>query len=312
MKKNHWADIGESTFVGGIWFLYGVFRVFGRLPFRFSLYPVVSYYWLTRPIARRSSMEYLQRLYASHHVFKKPPGMWQGFKHFIQFGETLLDKLLAIGGNFPSDKLDLSGQKIVLEDLDEKRGGLIITAHLGCLELMQSAATWKHHLKINVLIHTAHADSFNRILNKINPQSRVSFLQVTEFNAPTAMMLADRIAVGEMIAIAGDRIPTSGDRIVQVPFLGKTAAFPSGPYLIASLLTCPAFAMVCTRNGKNAYEVKVEKIADAMITARKKRDVMIEQQAIKYALWLEQRVAESPFDWFNFFPFWDQAARDEK
>jgi len=312
MKKIHWADIGESTFVGGIWFLYGIFRVFGRLPFRFFLYPVVSYYWLTRPIARRSSMEYLQRLHESHKVFKKPPGMLQGLKHFIQFGETLLDKLLAIGGNFPSDKLDLSGQKIVLEGMDENRGGVIVTAHLGCLELMQSAATWKRHIKINVLIHTAHAGSFNRILNKINPQSRVSFLQVTAFNAPTAMMLADRIAAGEMIAIAGDRIPTSGDRIVQVPFLGKEAAFPVGPYLIASLLTCPVFAMVCTRSGEHAYKVKVEKITGAMITPRKKRDELIAAQATKYALWLEQRVAESPFDWFNFFPFWDQAARDEQ
>ena len=31
MKKNHWADLGESTFVAGIWFMYGVYRLFGRL-----------------------------------------------------------------------------------------------------------------------------------------------------------------------------------------------------------------------------------------------------------------------------------------
>jgi predicted LPLAT superfamily acyltransferase len=311
MKKNHWADLGESTFVAGIWFLYGVYCLFGRLPFRFFLYPVVSYYWLTRPVARRSSLEYLQRLQESRHVFGKPSGLWQGYKHFIQFGETLLDKLLAIGGNYPVENVCLSGHDIIWTDLEKRTGCLIITAHLGCLELMQCVSSLERKFKINILVHTAHATSFNRILDRINPHSGVNFLQVTAFNAPTAMMLADRIAAGEVIAIAGDRVPTSGDRIVRVPFLGKLAPFPAGPYLIASLLACPAYAMACMRKG-TGYELQVEKLADAVATPRNKRNELIEQQAAKYAAWLEHRVAESPFDWFNFFPFWDQAVRDEK
>ena len=311
MKKNHWADLRESTFVTGIWFMYGVYRVFGRFPFRLFLYPVVSYYWLSRPLARSSSMEYLQRLHESQGVFSKPPGYWQGYKHFLRFGETLLDKLLAIGGNYPTGKVDLSEQKTIWNELEENRGCLIVTAHLGCLELMQSASTWERKFKINILVHTEHATSFNRILKRINPDAGVNFLQVTGFNAPAAMMLADRIAAGEIIAIAGDRVPTSGERMVKVPFLGKPAPSPTGPYMIASLLACPAYAMVCMRHGPG-YVLKVEKMADAVATPRNKRNEMIEQQATKYALWLEHRVAESPFDWFNFFPFWDQVARDEK
>ncbi len=311
MKMNHWADFGESTFVAGIWFLYWVYRILGRLPFRFFLYPVVSYYWLSRPVARRSSMEYLQRLHASKNVFTKPPGWWQGYLHFIQFGETLLDKLLAIGGNYPTDKVSFTGREIIWKGLATGKGCLIVTAHMGCVELMQSASTWKKGFKVNVLVHTAHATSFNRILNRINRDAGVNFLQVTDFNAPTAMMLADRIAAGEVIAIAGDRIPTSGDRIVNAEFLGKQAPFPAGPYLIASLLSCPAYAMACIRNG-SGYAMKAEKLADGVALPRGQRNAMIEDQAKCYAGWLEQRVAESPFDWFNFFPFWDQAVRDEK
>lgn len=310
MKKPHWADLGESTFVAGIWFLYGVYRFFGRLPFRFFLYPVVSYYWLTRPMARRSSMEYLERLQASKSVFRGKPGWWQSYKHFLQFGDTLLDKLLAIGGNYPGEKLCLDGHQPIWDELEKQQGCLIVTAHLGCLELMQTASTWKRKFKVNILVHTAHATSFNRILNRINPEAGVNFLQVTQFNAPVAMMLADRIAAGEIVAIAGDRVPTTGDRMVNVEFLGKPAPFPAGPYLMASLLNCAAYAMACVRDG-DGYALKVKKLADAVATPRNKRSEMIEQQATKYAAWLECRVAESPFDWFNFFPFWDQAVRDE-
>ena len=76
-------------------------------------------------------MEYLQRLHSSQNVFQKPPGVWQSYKHFIQFGETLLDKLLAIGGNYPSGKVGLSGHDIIWNDLEKQTGCLILTAHLG-------------------------------------------------------------------------------------------------------------------------------------------------------------------------------------
>ena len=58
MASRHWAEIGESTFVGGTWLLYGVHRAFGRWPFLLCLYPVVLAYWLGRAwlIAGRGEM----------------------------------------------------------------------------------------------------------------------------------------------------------------------------------------------------------------------------------------------------------------
>ena len=52
--QRHWSSIGEETFVGGMWLLYMLFRIGGRLPFRVVLYPVVLWYWATNR-ARRAS-----------------------------------------------------------------------------------------------------------------------------------------------------------------------------------------------------------------------------------------------------------------
>ena len=52
--QRHWSSIGEETFVGGMWLLYGLFRVGGRLPFRLVLYPVVLWYWAANRGARTS------------------------------------------------------------------------------------------------------------------------------------------------------------------------------------------------------------------------------------------------------------------
>lgn len=308
-STSHWANMGESTFVAGVWFLYGVYRLFGRLPFRLCLYPVVFCYWLTRTEARRASQDYLQRMQATHGVFPRGPNWSTSLRHFVCFAETLLDKTLAMGGHYPPQKLLFDGRDSVMADLQAGRGGVVITAHLGCLELLQATASLRAGPKINILVHTAHAQRFNRILHRLNPNSHVRLLQVTEFSAPTAMMLAQCIAAGELVAIAGDRIPVSGDRILKLPFLGKPASFPAGPYLMASLLACPVYLLACLHEG-DGYRAQIHKLTDQILLPRANRMSAMTGYAGEFASWLEDRLRDSPLDWFNFYPFWDQVPND--
>jgi predicted LPLAT superfamily acyltransferase len=310
MKSTHWAGIGENTFVAGVWFLYGVYRFLGRIPFRICLYPVVTFYWLSSAQARRASMEYLRQLQAARAVFARPPGYGTSLKHFILFAETLLDKTLAMGGRFPAERLSFEGREEIVRDLHAARGGMIITAHLGCLELLQATAGMRRGMKINILVHTAHAQRFNRILQRLNPDADVRLLQVTEFNAPTAMMLAERVAAGELIAIAGDRIPVAGDRVIVLPFLDRPAAFPAGPYLMASLLACPVYLLSCLHEGEG-YRARMVKLTDQVVLPRKDRATAMAGYAASFVGWLENCVSQSPFDWFNFYPFWDQASHEQ-
>ena len=58
--------------------------------------------------------------------------------HFVCLAETLLDKTLAMGGHYPPNRLQFEGHDAILADLQAGRGGVVITAHLGCLELLQA------------------------------------------------------------------------------------------------------------------------------------------------------------------------------
>jgi len=309
MSSQHWADLGEKTFDVGIGFLSAIHRWFGRVPFRICLYPVLLFYWLTSATARRASMEYLQRMQSTYRVFEREPGRRTSLRHFGRFAETLLDKTLAMSGRYAFERLTIDGVEAIAADIKAGQGGLIITAHLGCLELMQASASLRSGLKINILVHTAHAERFNRILARLNPAAQVQLLQVTAFNAPTAMLLADRVAAGEWIAIAGDRIPVSGDRAVRVSFLGKPALFPAGPYLLASLLRCPVYLMACVHEGAG-YRARVHKLTDRVVLPRAQREQAMTAYATSVVRWIEERLRESPLDWFNFYAFWDQTSRD--
>ena len=105
-------------------------------------------------------------------------------------------------------------------------------------------------LKLTVLTHTKHAARFNRLLAQLDPDSQLNLMEVTELSPVTAMLLSEKIAQGEFVAIAGDRIPVSQNpRIALARFLGATAPFPVGPYILASLLQCPTYLMFSMRTG---------------------------------------------------------------
>lgn len=304
MKKAvHWSEIGESTFVAGMWFLSSVHRVLGRVPFLLFLYPVVFYYRATRRLAREASMDYLRHMQATHGALGATPTWRHGLKHFLSFADTLLDKTLAMSGRYRFDRLTFIGVEHVLAMKARGQGGIFITAHIGCLEMMQVAAQENHRIRLTVLVHTAHAERFNRVIGRLDPTSGVRLLQVTDVTPATAVMLSERVARGEFVAIAGDRVPLGAGRFTRAPFLGEEADWPVGAYVLASLLKCPMLLMACLRDGQG-HTVTFEPFAEQVELPRRDRDGALAAYAAAFAGRLETLLARAPYEWFNFFPFW--------
>lgn len=304
----HWASIGESSCVLGTWFLYHLHRLCGRWPFRVCLYPVVVYYWATRPLARHASREYLQRIEAAHGAIGEAPGRRHELCHFFSFAEALLDKMLALSGRYRFDRVRFHGQQPVLDLIAAGRGGVFITAHMGCLELCQASSERQPGLRLTVLVHTRHAERWNGMLDRLNPNSGVRLMQVTEVDVATAVTLQERVAQGEFVAIAGDRVPVTVSKTVRVPFLGHDAEFPVGPYVLASLLKCPVFLLACAREG-DGHGVHFEQLAERIELPRASREAAVREHAARFVARVEARLRSAPYEWFNFFPFWDQSSR---
>jgi predicted LPLAT superfamily acyltransferase len=301
----HWAHIGESTFVGGIWFFYGLHRLAGRRVLRMLLWPVVLFYALMQPSARRASREYLQRIQDAHGVLGGPPGLRHWLRHLLSFAETILDKLLAFAGRYPWNTVRFEGQELVDTLHARGQGALLVTAHMGCLELCQAAASRVPGMKLTVLVHTRHAERFNRLLQRLQPSSPVRLLQVTEVSAATAVELGRRVAAGEFVAIAGDRVPVAASKTVQAPFLGHAAPFPVGAYVLAALMQCPLLLLGCVRE-RAGHVVHFELLAERVELPRARRDERLAELAALFARRLEALLVRAPYDWFNFFSFWSQ------
>lgn len=306
-RGNHWASLGESTFVAGMWLLYQVHRCLGRWPFLLCLYPVVLYYWATRKVARQASMEYLQRLQSVYGSLGQQPGLRENVHHFMVFAQVILDKMLAMTGRYRTSRVRFEGRQPLIERIHSGQGAVVATAHMGCIELCQCIAQQRQGLKLNILVHTKHAARFNRLMARLAPDSGVQLLQVSEFDAGMALQLADKVARGEFIAIAGDRVPVHDSKTVSVDFLGQPAQFPCGPYVLAAVLKCPLYFMGCVHEGQG-YAVEFVPLAQQVTLPRAQRQQALQVYATAFAQQVELMLQRAPYDWFNFFPFWEQGS----
>lgn len=296
----HWSKIQETGTVLGMRILLGVYRIFGRWGFRCLLVPVMLYYYLTHRVARQASRQYLTRV--QKHFAR--PNMPHSFWHFMQFGEALLDKFLVWMGQIERSDISFNNPALFNELDNSQSGAIIVVSHLGNTEICSAMGHQLPNVKLTILVYTQNAVKFNQLAQQFNQTAAIELLQVTDISPATAMMLADRVAEGEIIVIAGDRTPVTGDaRVAQVDFLGHEAPLPQGAFMLGSLLRCPVYLMFCLKH-QQGYRIYLELFAERLRIDRKHREQQLHATVQRYAQRLEHYCQLAPLQWFNFYPFW--------
>jgi predicted LPLAT superfamily acyltransferase len=313
----HWARIEEAGFSGGIRFLFWVYRNGGAALFRALLRGVMFWFFLAHGSARRASLEYLARLHEASGGATPPSTLRNSFRHFMSFGETIAVKLAASDpGRAWDAPYTAEGVDRLERLIGEKRGALIITAHFGNPELCRRLSRERHgDLRLLLLVHTRHAERFNRLLKSMDPAMGIETIEVGGIGLSTAMRLSEHISGGGFVVIAGDRVPLApGGAALAAPFLGGSAHFPVGPYVLAAALACPVFMMFSARRDRG-FAVAVRPLAERIILprkSRKMREAAIRPYLEAYAAALAEECREYPLQWFNFFPFWQTEDRGQK
>ncbi|WP_417510694.1 hypothetical protein [Methylophaga sp.] len=304
VNNSHWSRVAESGTIIGMQILLFCYRVFGRWAFRLCLFPVMTYYYLTRREARKASQDYLSRLTETYPDL----GRLSSFKHFLMFADILLDKLLAWMGRIQLKDVRFHSDGQFEAAIEQKQGGIIVVSHLGNTEVCNALAHQQPNLKLTLLVYTQHAEKFNALMKKVGNTTQVKMYQVTDMSPAFAMMMAERVEAGEFLVIAGDRTPVTGQqRVSQVTFLGEQVALPQGAFLLASLLKCPVYLMFCLKQDK-MYHIYTELFSEKLSFTRQQRQALLTNTVQQYADRLAHYCHIAPLQWFNFYPFWQKTS----
>jgi predicted LPLAT superfamily acyltransferase len=316
----HWSKLPERGSGLGLRIVFTCYRLLGERATQLLLYPVVAYFLLTGSKARTASLAYLRRVHAYNADARPAPGWRESFRHMLAFAQSGLDKLAAWMGGIDSARIDFPNQAEFERLLASGRGAVLIGSHLGNLEMTRALACKLQKAVINAVVYTDHAQRFNDTLAQANASFGVNLIQVSHLGPDTAIMLRDKIERGELIVIVGDRTPPneggSSSHVSRIDFLGQPAPFAHGPFILASLLDCPVYLFFCLRESDRGergerYRIHFEPFAERIALPRNERQKRLQGYLQQYAQRLEAHCLQAPYQWFNFYDFWQQDAASD-
>ena len=308
ITEDHWFSIQERGAIWGVKIMLLIYRILGRRICTWLLFPVVGYFYLTDGPSRKASQQYLKRLYAApkgRSAITKEPSQIDSFRHFLEFGRASVDKFSSWMGDIKRHHIKGESRSILLELVRKKQGAVFIGSHLGNIEILRALIDVVPEMKVHALIYMKNARQYNELLKSTNPRMDLQVIHTESISVDTSIHLKERVEKGEFISLLGDRVTEGArSRSSTVSFLGHPASFPHGPFILSSLMDCPVFLIFCLRQGMWEYNIHIEKFEEKIVLPRKERSERLDQCITKYVQRLEEYCYMAPYQWFNFYDFW--------
>jgi predicted LPLAT superfamily acyltransferase len=261
------------------------------------LYPITAYFFLSSPGARRASRRFLGR------VLQRPVTVREQFRHLFTFSCVLLDRVFLLSNRLQHFRIDVAGLEHVTTALAQGRGCVLLGSHLGSFEVLRAFGR-EAPVPVRVLMYRANRGAYSRLVEQLDPTLPDAIIEI---GTPEAMLLVrESLARGELVGILADRTP-AGQKMVTVPFLGDVAAFPAGPLVLCASLGAPVVLFFGIHAGLRCYLIQFESFADRIVAERANRSEHIAGWVRHYVERLEAFCRAYPFNWFNFYEFWDTA-----
>lgn len=296
--SKHWFNQPEYGSLLAIKLLLRITAVLGRSATRLLLYPICLYFMLRAPSATRASRQYLAR------VLGRRPRWREIFRHYFTFASVLFDRAIFQSGR--TDQLAISCTNLeLMSDLSaQHRGALLLSAHFGSIDIIGKIDAMQPHARISMLMYEGNARMIQALFDSLGGRRRIQVIPIGRVD--TLIRAKEQLDVGGWVGVLGDRL-MPGDRQIRVPFLGETAAFPAGPFLAASALKVPVVLFVGAYLGGNRYQEHFELLAEEVSIGRHTQEADLEHWVRRYAERLEHYCRTYPYNWFNFYDFWEPA-----
>ena len=295
LPAQRWADLPERGTPTSLRLIDWIAVHIGRWAARLLLYPITLYFLISGNSARRVSYEYLKRLRG------RPTHWWHVFRHFHCFAATILDRTYLLRGEFEHFDVTLHQKEILHRQLESGKGCILLGSHLGSFEVLRTLGI-THDLPLKVLMDIEHNEKITRFLDNLNQE--IASTVIVPDRPETLLRVKESLDAGFVIGMLGDRVSGAG-RTTQCQFLGAPATFPAGPILLAAIMRCSVILFFGLYRGGNRYEIQFEHFAQEINLDRDHRTDDVQHWTQRYVERLEHYVRLAPYNWFNFYPFWD-------
>ncbi len=262
---------------------------------RLLLAPIALYYFASSPTARRASRDFLAR------ATGRPATSAAVLRHIFTFAAVIFERVFLLADRLDGFDIQLHGLDGLKSVLAEGRGCVLLGAHFGSFDVLRIVGRLSPH-RVRPLMYRRNAGAVTALLEGLDPAMRDAIIEIGR--PETMLEVRDALAAGEMVGMLADRA-AGGGKLIETPFLGAPAQFPTGPFIAAASLDVPVLLFWGIRTGTRRYEVRFTPFADRIDLPRDGRAQTLRDCVARFAAELAAECRRHPYNWFNFFPFWE-------
>jgi KDO2-lipid IV(A) lauroyltransferase len=217
---------------------------------------------------------------------------------FFFFGQRPVEEAL-------SQFADLEGLDHLDTVLNEGRGAILLTAHAGNFEL-GGLLLRARNLKVHAVYKPDRFEAVERLRENMRRQGGVVGIPVDGVGFST-LPLVKLLREGALVGMQGDRdFSLNG---VPMPFFGREVPFPRGPWELAAMTGAPIVTSFFYTDEERRFHAHFGKPIYIQ-GKRGERMTAIEAGMQHYVTDLESLIRRHPSQWYCFYPFWDDPARN--
>ena len=295
----HWQSRPEGGGRFALWLIRGIALYGGRGFARLFLYPITLYFYWRRKLEREASRDFLAR------VLPGRVTAWQVLKHIHCFASTMLDRVFLLARGERGFAIEVEGLDTLTAHLGKGQGVLLFGSHQGSFEALRAISTRRPDVNLRVLLDKQKTPALTELLEALAPDIGDKVIDASQDGASVALQMAEACSQGAMVAMLADR--GRGHEVLRrADLLGSPAPFPVSPWLLAHTLRVPVVLCFGLYLGGNRYRLVFEAFAERVEIPRQDRAQALDAVIARYARRVEHYIHEAPYNWFNFYDFWQQ------
>jgi predicted LPLAT superfamily acyltransferase len=290
--EGQWEGKSKGTVLGYKIFIFfiknfGVRAAYGLLYF-------VAFYYFIFSVKSTRSIYYYFRERLRYSALKSVLSV---YKSYYTFGKTIIDKTAISSGLKNQFTYEFDGVETIIDLLDKKQGGILISAHVGNFEIAEFFfEEIDTRSQISLVTTDAERRNIKEYMEKVTVRSNIKFILVSE-DMSHIFEINNALSNGDLVCFTGDRY-MKGSKVMTESLLGELAHFPAGPFLLASRLNVPVLFVYVMKETNKHYHLYSRK---AQFKNRDAQGLLKE-----YTQSVEWMLKKYPLQWFNYFDFWDR------
>jgi predicted LPLAT superfamily acyltransferase len=288
--RTHGGTLGQKG-------LFTFFRVFSLSLGYLFLHVFVVFYMIFSRKGFNSIWYYYRKIWG----FGVLKSLRRAYRNHYLFGQNLLDKFSLFAGKKNPFKISVTGREIFEEIINSPKGAIIVSSHVGNFEIL-GYLLHQNQKRINAIIFGGENPVIQQYRQDILSENNV-FQIPAQPDMSHIFTINEVLKRGEIVSMPSDRVFT-GNKTINLNFMGKPAYFPTGAYHLAVKFDVPVLTLYVMRESGKHYHVIIRRIdnyADGNLSSAEK----IELLAKGYVANLELILEKYPDQWYNYFKFWN-------